>query len=197
MTGLLPLGDDLARQLLDELSLGIILCNEAIDQVLLANREGRRMLQSLDPRGETLPAPLRKAIERACASPPTPHAFTPAVLLASAAGRLFVRCKPVVGRGLLVTMTIEVLREADLFQRVRERHGISWREFQIVSLVRGGHGNDEIARRLEITVGTVKQYLNKVFKAFDVHSRSALVAAVERIADDERLAASDGSRANR
>jgi DNA-binding CsgD family transcriptional regulator len=42
-----------------------------------------------------------------------------------------------------------------------------------------------MGRELGISVGTIKQYLNHIFKAFDVHSRGELVALIERIAHDQ------------
>ncbi|MBI2394385.1 MAG: response regulator transcription factor [Deltaproteobacteria bacterium] len=58
---------------------------------------------------------------------------------------------------------------------------MSLRERQIVLLLRGGLTNRDIAEKLQLSEATVKTYLSRVFEAFQVTSRTALLAAVERI----------------
>lgn len=160
----------LALAALDGLDLGVIVCAPAGDRVLLANETARKLTDELGQ--PALQAALRDAIT---------SSLTTAVRLALPSGRrVFVRTRRL-RDGWLVTLRGEVLREDDLVDLLR-RFGLSLRERQVIALVRVGHTNEHIGRELGISEGTVKQYLNGVFKTFDVHSRGELVALIEQIA---------------
>lgn len=51
---------------------------------------------------------------------------------------------------------------------------LSFREGQIVDLVRQAKANKEIAFELHLSEGTVKEYLNRIFHKLDVKSRTEL-----------------------
>ena len=53
------------------------------------------------------------------------------------------------------------------------RH-LSFREKQIVDLVRQAKANKEIAYELHLSEGTVKEYLNRIFRKLEVKSRTEL-----------------------
>src|SRR5215475_9463020 len=53
---------------------------------------------------------------------------------------------------------------------------LTQRERQIVRLVSEGLSNKEIGRRLNITDGTIKVHLHKIFEKLQVSNRTALVA---------------------
>ncbi len=162
----------LAIEALDGLDLGVIVVAHSTERVLLANEIARGLASELGMRA--LHAALREAI-----------AGSQAIRLALPSGRrVFVRTRRL-RDGWLVTLRSEVLREDDLLDVLRRRFALSVRERQVIGLVRGGHSNEHIGRELGISVGTVKQYLNRVFKTFDVHSRGELVAMIERIAREQ------------
>jgi len=48
------------------------------------------------------------------------------------------------------------------------------RERQIVAQIRFGKPNKEIAHELHLTEGTVKEYLNRIFRKLQVHNRTEL-----------------------
>ena len=50
------------------------------------------------------------------------------------------------------------------------------RQAQIVSLVAEGEGDKEIARRLGVSVSTVRTHLQRLYREMGVHSRSRAVA---------------------
>ena len=50
------------------------------------------------------------------------------------------------------------------------------RELEVLALLAAGQSNDEIARTLFLTVGTVKTHLNAIYRKLDVHSRTQAVA---------------------
>jgi len=160
----------LALAALDGLDLGVIVCAPAGDRVLLANETARKLTDELGLLA--LQAALRDAI-----------ASSPTRLALPSGRRVFVRTRRL-RDGWLVTLRGEVLREDDLVELLR-RFGVSLRERQVIALVRSGHTNEHIGRELGISAGTVKQYLNGVFKTFDVHSRGELVALIERLAREQ------------
>ena len=51
---------------------------------------------------------------------------------------------------------------------------LSFRERQIVDLVRQAKANKEIAFELHLSEGTVKEYLNRIFRKLEVRSRTEL-----------------------
>lgn len=51
---------------------------------------------------------------------------------------------------------------------------LSFREKQIIALVRLAKGNKEIAAELYLTEGTVKEYLHRIFRKLGVRNRTEL-----------------------
>jgi LuxR family maltose regulon positive regulatory protein len=50
------------------------------------------------------------------------------------------------------------------------------RELEVLQLIAAGHSNQEIARALVVSVGTVKKHLNNIFGKLNVTSRTQAVA---------------------
>ena len=48
------------------------------------------------------------------------------------------------------------------------------RERQVVDLIKHGHANKEIAYRLHLTEGTIKEYLHSIFRKLGVSNRTEL-----------------------
>ncbi len=57
---------------------------------------------------------------------------------------------------------------------MRDRTFLSCRERQLVSLVLQGKRNKEIAFELHLTIGTVKEYMHRLFRKINVSSRVEL-----------------------
>lgn len=55
-----------------------------------------------------------------------------------------------------------------------ENRELSFRETQIVGKVREAKLNKEIAAELHLTEGTVKEYLNRIFRKLEVRNRTEL-----------------------
>jgi ATP/maltotriose-dependent transcriptional regulator MalT len=53
---------------------------------------------------------------------------------------------------------------------------LSARERDVLRLVAAGHSNQEIARQLVVTSGTVKKHLEHIYSKLAVHSRTAAIA---------------------
>jgi DNA-binding NarL/FixJ family response regulator len=56
----------------------------------------------------------------------------------------------------------------------KQERDLSARELQIVRLIQLGQLNKEIAHELRLTEGTVKEYLNRIFRKVDVKNRTEL-----------------------
>src|SRR5262249_37856992 len=63
--------------------------------------------------------------------------------------------------------------------RRRRRANLTARETDIVRLVARGLDNTEIARRLDVTEGTLKIHLHNIYRKLDVDSRLALTLYVQ------------------
>jgi pimeloyl-ACP methyl ester carboxylesterase/DNA-binding CsgD family transcriptional regulator len=68
----------------------------------------------------------------------------------------------------------------------RDLTDLSNREVDVLELVAAGHGNDEIAARLYISVRTVERHLSNVYVKFGVSGRAARAAAAARFATSLR-----------
>ena len=55
-----------------------------------------------------------------------------------------------------------------------ESRELTSRDLQIVALIRQGKPNKEIAFELHLTEGTVKEYLNRIFRKVEVNNRTEL-----------------------
>jgi DNA-binding NarL/FixJ family response regulator len=67
---------------------------------------------------------------------------------------------------------LQCRKPANLKQPLRRE--LTFRESQIVELVALGKANKEIAHHLLLTEGTIKEYLNRIFRKVEVPNRTAL-----------------------
>jgi DNA-binding CsgD family transcriptional regulator len=101
---------------------------------------------------------------------------------------LFLTCERVSIRPIdvVVWMQREVLRDVDLLAALRQQVELSAREFQLISLIRVGKSNAQIAHVLGLAESTVKSYLHRLFDRLAVKSRGQLLHLVERLRDSSR-----------
>lgn len=64
----------------------------------------------------------------------------------------------------------------DRWERHRRLPGLTPREVEVLTLVREGLTNAEIATRLVVATTTVRSHLENIFEKLDVHTRTAAVA---------------------
>jgi DNA-binding CsgD family transcriptional regulator len=64
------------------------------------------------------------------------------------------------------------------FSAVQKKYELSKRELEVLKLVCQGMGNREIAERLFISEHTAKDHVKRILQAFDVRSRSGVIAAL-------------------
>lgn len=61
-----------------------------------------------------------------------------------------------------------------LTRHVNTDRRLTLRETQIIGLVQHGKANKEIAHELHLTEGTIKEYLNRIFRKLEVRNRTEL-----------------------
>lgn len=63
---------------------------------------------------------------------------------------------------------------------VRELHGLTNRQEDVMNLISEGRSNKEIASQLNLTTGTVKMHLSRIYKILGAKSRTDAVAKYSR-----------------
>jgi DNA-binding CsgD family transcriptional regulator len=58
---------------------------------------------------------------------------------------------------------------------LRARFGLSAAECRVAAAVAGGYGPSETARRLSLSIHTVRSHLKRIYQKLGVHSQTALV----------------------
>ena len=87
-----------------------------------------------------------------------------------------------VGRRVMVRLIEELAVRTAVTPTIAGGEQLTPRERELVSLVAGGASNKDIARRLAISVKTVKTHLTSVFKKLGLSTRLELAVAVGRSA---------------
>jgi DNA-binding CsgD family transcriptional regulator len=170
----------IAHLALEQLSLGIVVISNEIDKVRLANRSGRRALEAFGQGTDAFEVPerLRRAIEsqgKLFAARSIPIRIADASDWHLEAQRL-----PDSG-DILITMKTMGCGTDRLVERLQTQTGMSARTCEAVALARLGLKNSEIAGRMNLQRGTIKQYLTVAFRRLNVRTRGELVACVMQI----------------
>jgi DNA-binding CsgD family transcriptional regulator len=100
----------------------------------------------------------------------TPPGFTNVLILVRFGGRDFDERE----RGLLWLLRPHL---DAAFEPALPRRQLTTRQRQVLSLVREGYTNTQVARRLGVTPGTVRAHLEDIFARLEVNSRVGAVAA--------------------
>ena len=181
----MPIDSDVERWIVEHLDTGVVVSTRPLKSVILANPIARSLIPEFSV-GGALPSFFKKAVTASLASPAATGEFPQAqeVELPNG-GRCFLRAKPMVEQTVLIIVAAARIRSRDLQERLKQRLGLSFRQVEIVSRLRLGRSNQEIATDLGLSVVTVKHYLNDIFALTDVRSRTQLIAAVAKILEDE------------
>jgi DNA-binding NarL/FixJ family response regulator len=163
---------------LTQLGVGILVC-DASYHIQTASALGRAILRGATGAvsGDVLVEPLRSAVEDAALDC---WWGSRAVRLGSTTLHVTVVPSRHNPGGWVVTLRREIVRDDFLRSRLRERHGITTRDWQILCMVRRGRRNREISTELGLTLGTVKSYVHRLFERVGVGSRGELLAAIEQ-----------------
>lgn len=174
---------------LDGLDVGVVLVERTEHRILFANPAGQGHLRSFGSPEGVLPEPLWELVaaitEDAAA---VPARFTQARPITAPDGqRYFVRGKvaPSPCGTLIVTIAAATLREIDIKRVLAEQFGLSAQEARVAFLASQGYRNREIAVRLDIVEGTVKNYLTQIYETLGVRSRTQLTAELRALLEEQ------------
>ena len=185
---------EITALLLDSLDVGFALA-AASGKLLRANSIAQHMLSAFGKETDVVPPALWKMLDPQIANAQAvPGRFTPSSPYVSPArGRFFVRVRALRSGVLVISIAPAALREIDVSRVLSESFGLSAQEIRIAFFAAQGYRNREIAERLEIVEGTVKNYLTQVFSALSVRSRTELATELAQLVEDQVT----GSRSSR
>jgi DNA-binding CsgD family transcriptional regulator len=185
---------ELTKLLLESLDVGFVLAT-ASGKILRANSIARQMLTAFGKESDVVPDALWKKLDPQLANAQAvPGRFTPSSpYISPARGRFFLRARALRAGGFVLSIAPAALREIDVSRVLSESFGLSAQEIRIAFFAAQGYRNREIAERLEIVEGTVKNYLTNVFSALSVRSRTELSTELAQLVEDQVT----GSRSSR
>jgi DNA-binding NarL/FixJ family response regulator len=162
-------GADLFRAVLDALDQPIFGLSPDLRRVLVRNAAGEKLAPG------TLPLSLTAAISEYLERKDSPPLR---IQLDDRSFYLRVISSPALE---VVLLAEERLREADAFKFLHQRNGISRREYQVLTGLRLGKTNRQIAGELGLAEGTVNVHVHHLLSRFDVENRTRLVRVVEEM----------------
>jgi len=172
--------------LLENLDVGLVLAT-LTGRVLRRNRIAQQMLASFGKSADMIPPLLWQRLDLVIAAATNVRGrFTPSTpVISPARGKFFVRARVLPGGGLVLTIAAAALREIDVARVLSEKFGLSAQEIRIAFFAAQGYRNREIADRLDVVEGTVKNYLTAVFAALSVRSRTELASELSQLVDEQ------------
>lgn len=175
---------ELAELLLESLDTGVMLI-DGEGRILRGNSVSHELCAAFGTTVGSVPPPLWIDLRRQCAAAEQARGrFTIAVRIMAPDGRrLYFRCCQVPGAMFAVTISLAALREGDVKRVLAIDFGLNAQEIRIAFLAAQGARNREIADRLAIVEGTVKNYLTNVFAALAVRSRTELATKLARLVE--------------
>ena len=187
----------LALFAIENLDVGVLIVKRDFMRLRFANAGARAALEAFGSATE-LPPRLRAVIEEKllAEADAVPKHFTPPVPITAPDGRrFFVRARrlPCKHGCILATIAMATVRESDVKRVLADQFGLSLQEMRVGFLAAQGYRNKEIAERLKIVEGTVKNYLTRVFLALAVQNRTELSATLHRLADEQADVATRGA----
>jgi DNA-binding CsgD family transcriptional regulator len=178
---------DQMELLIESLDVGIMLVDDG-GAIFRSNTLAHQLCALFGTTASDVPPRLWERLSPLVASSRTLGGrFTQAIEIAAPDNRrLYARCRQVPCAAFAVSLSVEALREVDVKRVLAEQFHLSAQEIRIAFLAAHGHRNREIAQRLDIVEGTVKNYLTNVFAALTVRSRTELATKLHRLVDDQR-----------
>ncbi len=180
--------------LVDSLDVGLVLVTTT-GRILKRNHIAVRMVAAFGTQTDVVPTALWRPLEVVIAAAmAVPGRFTPSSpFTSSARGRYFVRARALKSGGIVLSIAPAALRENDVSRVLAEKFGLNAQEIRIAFFAAHGYRNREIADRLEIVEGTVKNYLTIVFAALSVRSRTELSTELAKLVEEQSDVTGSGS----
>jgi DNA-binding CsgD family transcriptional regulator len=169
--------DELCLHVLDELNLLVFVFAADLKNVVLRNRGAVRRFN------DSVPFELAMAVKTFVSSRrdqgrmPLPMRLG----LGDAAFYLRVVGAPTDPPVEVAVLHEEITRNADAFKLLNSRYQMTRREYQVLSGLRLGKTNKEIAAEFGLAEGTVGVHVRKLLERFKVPNRTRLVDVIERL----------------
>jgi DNA-binding CsgD family transcriptional regulator len=177
---------ELAHIAIESLDVGVFIVDASDRRVLLRNGAAIAALAAFAGSNEVVPERLWTVVGPAIeAARLVPGRFTPAVPVTADMRRFFVRCRIVRAPLVVVTISAAELREDDIKRILAQQFGLSAQEIRVAFFAAQGYRNREIADRLNIVEGTVKNYLTRIFATLSVRSRTELATELNQLLDEQ------------
>jgi DNA-binding CsgD family transcriptional regulator len=176
---------DLPQRIIEELEMGIFVCDSDLRCVQYANPDAVEFLRAFGGASAPLGRALRDLIAESLREAVSDRFPRAARAVPARGARYCLRAKYLSrgGSRILVNVARHVDREQETLALLRGRFSLSAREIEIVRWIHAGFTNDQIARRLKLSLGTIKQHLARIFTSVGVHSRTQLLAVLQQVAD--------------
>jgi len=174
----LPAEGDIAQRALDALDSGVIVFSADLRSILHANAQGRLLLEA-----GTLATTITGAAQGYVRARRDANRPPPAIRIEQGERGFYVRAVASAGvpPAEIVFVREEVLRDVDVFKLLNAQYRITRREFQILSALRLGKTNRQIAADLDLAGGTVARHVHRMLERFDAPNRTRLVDLVEQL----------------
>lgn len=172
--------------LLENLDVGLVLCTLA-GRVLRKNRNAMQMLAAFGKSVDVIPPALWQKLDLVISAATNVRGrFTPSSPINSPTrGKFFMRVRVLRGGAFVLSIAAAALREIDVSRVLTEKFGLTAQEIRIAFFAAQGYRNREIADRLDVVEGTVKNYLTAVFSALSVRSRTELASELSQMVDEQ------------
>lgn len=185
-----PWSSELAHEAVEGLDVGVLVVERDSWTILFRNAAAEAALRPVTGDGANhLPETVAEtAASQAAEASTVPGRFTPAVRTTLPDGRrvfLRVRLLDQARQRLLLTIATATLRERDLRRMLSAEFGLNAQDARVAHLAAQGYRNREIAKRLDIVEGTVKNYLTRVYEALGVRSRAELISELYQLLDEQ------------
>ncbi|MBA3460356.1 MAG: hypothetical protein H0T46_10375 [Deltaproteobacteria bacterium] len=176
---------DRTALLLENLDVGLALVSST-GKLLKKNSNATQMIAAFGKNQDCVPPALWQKLDAVIAAGMTvPGRFTPSSPISAPKGRYFVRVRVLRGGAFVMSIAPSALREIDVSRVLTEKFGLTAQEIRIAFFAAQGYRNREIADRLEVVEGTVKNYLTNVFSALSVRSRTELASELAQLVDEQ------------
>lgn len=173
---MLPTPEVLARGL-DVLDQALFFLSADLGAVLHRNRRAYDL-------GEPMPEALRQAIDAFVRSRRDARQSPPALRVELDGRTHYLRVLAVPGQPPFEVALIreEILRDLDLFKLLSARYQVTRREYQVLTALRLGKTNRQIASELGVAEATVAANVGRLLERLDAPNRTRLVNLVEQLA---------------
>lgn len=175
---------ELYQLILNNIEDGIALCDRR-SRLIFSNCYFRKTCEELTRRTSTrkiLPREIRRII-RLFIKRPTQNK-TVHIIKSRRGEEFFLTLKQVIYRKtplILLTFHKKVLREQEGLALLKRNYKITFREFEIMTLIRKGLHNKEIADVLKLSPHTVSAHIRNIFRKMDVSNRTELIGIIDDI----------------